>query len=379
MARPPVAGEAAATPKEVVIEMSTIAPREPSAEAAPKSTGHAEGATRDFALTSKTGWRRGVSGLALGAPLIPPLCFVYIFAGLMLSKTVVGAAVGVPLAVIGTVGLVEAHKRKKQAGIFKKLFEGDGLPKENQIANQVIESMKPEINTDQFIGVVNNLLMRKKISEDLVELTNKKIKAVQETIWSHYFDGYKGKENQVHSLDDKAVLQFLLLNSVVEKLTDDPALLPNVSRPILNEKFAEFGSKFLQHCQTRYPKETTEKCRENIISALPRRGHVDGLDAEVLTWATGRVDLDNPLNQVVDGQVGGGGGDGKTKPASRVERVAKLNAGENPAEQKTEQKDESGAAAGIGHHLTDTTTIEGSGSAKASQLVGEHNERERGT
>ncbi len=205
-----------------------------------------------------------------------------VFVGIMLSSTGIGAAAGVPLALAGlSIVLHERKFRRDEAKVFQNLLEREALPRQNQIADQIIAAMNPTINTDQFIGVINNLLERKKVSAELVK---PEISDVQKMIKLHYSSGY---EEEKMMLDDKAVLQFLLLNSVIGKLKSNSDLLPEVGRGMLFKKFKELGSKFYQHCEARYPEKMTPKCREKLTAALSEYEYSNMHDAEVCDWASG--------------------------------------------------------------------------------------------
>lgn len=291
-------------------------------------------ATRDFALTSKRGWRRGVDGRSIFVggimSLIPAMGF-----GIPIAVSV-GTGVGIPVALgIAALAIVatEVGNRKNQAKVFKILFEKEGLPRQDGIANQIIAAMKPEINTDQFIGVINNLLERKEVSADLVGLVNKpQISDVQKRIRSHYIFGY---EEEKMMLDDKAVLQFLLLNSVVGRLKNNPELLPQVDRETLYEKFGEFSGRFYEHCDGRYSEKMTTKCRGKIRALLEEYGYSDIQGGKVRDWVKGddvaiemapimgsRVAVDIVRHEAM----GGGGGGGLA--AARADRVEAMQKGE---------------------------------------------------
>lgn len=292
-------------------------------------------AAKDFVLTSKKGWRRGVDwgsifvggimgllpSMAIGMPIIAS------------SGTVVGIPVAVGIVVLAIVAC-EVGSRKDQARVFKILFEKENIPQQDGIADKIIAAMKPGIGTDQFIGVINNLLERKEISADLTELVNKpQISDAQERIRLHYINGYK--EDRM-GLSDKAVLQFLLLKSVVDKLNSNQELLPEVDRGILREKFAKFGGKFFQHCETRYPEKMTPECRKNISAVLSKYGYSNVQGAEVRDWASGasvvvemapvRLGVASARSDRDEGRSGGEGGGGSLVSA-RADRVEAMKGG----------------------------------------------------
>ena len=288
---------------------------------------------RDFALRTKKGWRRGVSvGSVAGGGLLGVILSAMIAIPIVFSASTgigIGVAVGITALAIAA---SEVSNRKATAKAFKNIFEGEGsllTVAESRVASSVIGVMSPEISTDRFIGVINNLFEGKKIDADLkasIINTNNRgtLRNVERDISLYPNEEIVfGHRSDRRELNDNAAVNFLLLNSVVKQLMDNRELLPQVDRTALVTKFEEFCPRFLQHCYTRYPEKMTDQIMGKINAApLAARAQLNAVDGAAAALGGNDVAAAPDVHVAVDG--------GHPVAGPEPHGVAQLVEGHNP-------------------------------------------------
>jgi hypothetical protein len=224
--------------------------------------------TRDFALPKKKWYGRGISGVAAFAGGFMGM-FPAVFIGVMTASAIgTGGAAGIVVVVIGAcIAASENGHRNKEADFFKKLFERDqpygaDQAARTRAATTVIGAMNPEISTDQFVGVMNSLFESKKVVDPELRGSVNNISVAKRAINEVAEWGTEVTRN----MNNKAVSQFLVLNSMLDVLMNNEALLPRVDRQELTTKFTEFSERFVEHCEARYPKKMTDDIAARIRS-----------------------------------------------------------------------------------------------------------------
>lgn len=152
----------------------------------------------------------------------------------------------------------------------------------------LVESLREDISTDQFVSVLNNIFTDRPLNQPLLKPESAgRIEEINKSL--HMIDlGDFGRT------ENRQVIQFIFNSYLLGYLKHHPELLPEVDRDELTEKYKTFRTNFLQGCYDNYPEAVVERSVNKLLiplcSAFIAEGKIDDVTMALSKYRDGHLD-----------------------------------------------------------------------------------------